>query len=109
MRVPASARLVSVALKTATLRDREHVRMLSSDRFNRALRNAVILAIVACLNAFTLQAQDNPPRTCTLSGTVVSSQTGEPVARVELLAEPGIAGPSAPASTISDSYGNLLS
>lgn len=42
----------------------------------------------ALLLAFFLVAQDTPPETCTLSGSVVSSVNGEPLNHVEVIAEP---------------------
>ena len=59
----------------------------------------------ALLLAFFLAAQDKPPEECTLSGSVVSSSTGEPLNHVEIFAEPVSGG--APATTVTDGKGNF--
>lgn len=59
----------------------------------------------ALLLALVLAAQDKPPEKCTLSGSVVSFATGEPLNHVEILAEPQQGG--APSTTTTDSKGNF--
>jgi hypothetical protein len=54
---------------------------------------------LALLLAFFLAAQDKPPEKCTLSGTVVSSVSGEPLNHVEVFAEPVSGGTDATTTT----------
>jgi len=60
---------------------------------------------LALLLAFFLAAQDKPPEKCTLSGTVVSSVSGEPLNHVEVFAEPVSGGTDA--TTTTDDKGNF--
>ncbi len=57
------------------------------------------------LIALFLPAQDKPAEKCTLSGSVVSSVTGEPLGRAEIFAEPIGGGTSS--TTTTDSKGNF--
>jgi len=57
------------------------------------------------LLAFLLFQQDKPPEKCTLSGSVASSASGEPLNRVEIFAEP--VGGGTLAATTTDSKGNF--
>jgi hypothetical protein len=50
------------------------------------------------LLALLSTVQDKPPEKCTLSGTVVSAATGEPLAKVRVLAD-GLDDPGTPATT----------
>jgi hypothetical protein len=59
----------------------------------------------ALLLVFFLAAQDKPPEKCTLSGSVASSASGEPLNRVEIFAEP--VGGGTLAATTTDSKGNF--
>src|SRR5580693_8821378 len=61
-------------------------------------------ALVLVLALF-LALQDKPPEKCTLSGSVVSSATDEPLNHVEIFAEP--IGDGAPATTTADGKGNF--
>ena len=51
-------------------------------------------------------AQDQPPQTCTLSGSVVNAVTGAPLGKVQVLAEP-VGRTTPPASTFTDTSGNF--
>jgi hypothetical protein len=59
------------------------------------------------LLAFVLSAQDKPPEKCSLSGTVVSSVTGEPLNKVDLVLEPVERSSHPQAVTTSDSEGRF--
>ncbi len=57
--------------------------------------------------AFLFAAQDQPPATCTLSGSVVHSATGAPLRKVELFAERIDPHNTPSASTTTDANGNF--
>jgi len=62
----------------------------------------------ALLLPLLLLAQDKPPEKCTISGTVVNYVTGEPLDKVDIVAEPAGRGGGNPGAARSDRNGHFV-